>query len=121
MAVTATGADRLVVLVSGGDPLSDVPGRVGGRVGRRGVGAAPRCPLGLHGREAVVVEFEDVVGGGDQSPFAADGGSAAALEAFDPAVLHGVPRPDRASRKAGATCRTPSACDIAFLHNRCAS
>src|SRR3954454_11196845 len=39
----------------------------------------------------MVVEFEDVVGGGDQSPFAADGGSAAALEAFDRAVELDLP------------------------------
>src|SRR3954468_1256489 len=52
-------------------------------MGRAGV---PAVLLGRHGREAVVVELEDVVGGGDQSPFAADGGSAAAVEAFDRAV-----------------------------------
>src|SRR4051794_22812548 len=46
----------------------------------------PRRSLGRARGEAVVVKFEDVVGGGDQAPFAADGGSAAALEAFDRAV-----------------------------------
>jgi hypothetical protein len=32
------------------------------------------------------VELEQVVGGGDEPPFASAGGSAAALEAFDGAV-----------------------------------
>jgi hypothetical protein len=38
------------------------------------------------GGEAVVVELQQVVGRGDEPPFAAAGGSAAALEAFDRAV-----------------------------------
>src|SRR5215207_11546562 len=48
---------------------------------------AQPLPLGRGGCEAVVlVELEDVVGGGNHSPLAADGGSTAALEAFDRAV-----------------------------------
>src|SRR6185295_4687481 len=41
---------------------------------------------GGRGGEAVGVELEQVVGRCDESPFAAAGGSAAALEAFDRAV-----------------------------------
>lgn len=43
------------------------------------------------GGEAVVVELEQVVRGCDESPFAAAGGSAAALEAFDRAVELDLP------------------------------
>src|SRR6478672_7345476 len=51
-------------------------------------GAAGEPPLrsGCGGGELVVVELEQVVGRGDQPPFAARSGSAAALEAFDRAV-----------------------------------
>src|SRR4051812_25987276 len=50
--------------------------------------ASPGRPAlsGAGGRECVRVELEQVVGGGDQPPFRAGGGSAAALEALDPAV-----------------------------------
>jgi hypothetical protein len=54
--------------------------------------AAPPAGLGrrrrseCRGGESVVVELEQVVGGRDQSPLAAAGGAAAALEAFDRAV-----------------------------------
>src|SRR4051794_17392050 len=56
------------------------------RAPRDAAGCPARHSSGRGGREAVVVELEDVVGGGDHSPLAADGGSAAALEAFDRAV-----------------------------------
>src|SRR5688500_5349463 len=45
--------------------------------------AAPPPRSGCRGGEAVGVELEQVVGGRDQSPLAATGGSASALEAFD--------------------------------------
>src|SRR3954451_19836553 len=46
---------------------------------------------GCRGGESVLVELEDVVAGGDESPLAATGGSAAALEAFDRAVELDLP------------------------------
>jgi hypothetical protein len=45
-------------------------------------------PEGLSGGcERVAVELEQVVGGGDQAPFRADGGSASSVEAIDAAVV----------------------------------
>ena len=49
-------------------------------------GGAPAPASWCRGGEAVGVELEQVVGRRDESPFAAAGGSAAALEAFDRAV-----------------------------------
>src|SRR3954468_22756627 len=49
-------------------------------------GGAPPLPLGREGGGPVAVELEEVVGGGDQSPFRAAGRSAAALKALDLAV-----------------------------------
>ena len=37
-------------------------------------------------REVVLVQLQQVVGGGDQAPFGSAGGSAASLEAVDAAV-----------------------------------
>ncbi len=59
--------------------------------GRRGLTCLPRrrvaAPVVLSGgREAVSVEFEEVVGGGDQSPLGADGGSAASVKSAHAAV-----------------------------------
>src|ERR1700750_936778 len=48
--------------------------------------AEPPPRSGCCGGESVVVELEQVVGGRDQSPYAAAGGSSAALEAFGRAV-----------------------------------
>src|SRR5918995_4106273 len=46
-----------------------------------------RAPSG--GREGVAVELEEVVGGGDQSPFRADGAASSSSEAVQAAVeLH---------------------------------
>ena len=48
---------------------------------------AGRPPLG--GRERVAVEFEEVVGGGDQSSFRADGAASSSSEPVEAAVeLH---------------------------------
>src|SRR3954453_21955508 len=59
----------------------------GGRRAPRDGAGRPACrSSGRGGCEAGVGGLEDVVGGGDHSPLAADGGSAAALEAFDRAV-----------------------------------
>src|SRR3954469_22851990 len=59
----------------------------GKRRAPRDAAGRPACrSSGRGGCEAVVVELEDVVGGGDHSPLAANGGSTAALEAFDRAV-----------------------------------
>src|SRR3954447_596118 len=52
----------------------------GGRAGRRG------RVSGGDGAEAVVVELEEIVGGGDEPAFRPAGRSAAALEASDLAV-----------------------------------
>src|SRR3954453_12408071 len=57
-------------------PAAEPPPRAGCRGGAAGV-------VGL---EPVMVELQEGVGGGAQSPFAAAGGSAAALEAFGRAV-----------------------------------
>jgi len=48
------------------------------------------CASGRRGGAGVAPELEQVVGGGDQAPFRATGGSAAALEAVDAAVEFGV-------------------------------
>src|ERR1700693_3736835 len=53
--------------------------------GLGGRGGSGRC-----GGYSVAVELEQVVGGGDQAPLAADGVSAAALEAVGAAVVFGV-------------------------------
>src|SRR3954452_15028877 len=42
------------------------------------------------GRERVSVKLEEVVGGGDQPPFRADGGAASSLESIDAAVVLGL-------------------------------
>jgi hypothetical protein len=42
------------------------------------------------GRERVAVKLEEVVGGGDQAPFRADGGPASSLEAIDATVVLGL-------------------------------
>src|SRR5215207_2467455 len=43
-------------------------------------------PLGGRGRDLVLVELEQVVGGGDQPPFGPAGGSSSSLKAVDPTV-----------------------------------
>src|SRR5215217_3189220 len=48
--------------------------------------ARPAGRLGWHWRQGVAPELEEVVGGGDESPFGAGGVSAAAVEAVDAAV-----------------------------------
>ena len=53
------------------------------------VAAAPPFSGGLGG-DVVLVELEEVVGGGDQAPFGADGGSASSVEAGEAAVVFGV-------------------------------
>src|SRR5829696_9900548 len=65
------------------------------RTALRGVSSGGAAGLagaagGSGGRCGVFVELEEVVGGGDQSPFGADGGSASASEAVDAAVELGV-------------------------------
>jgi hypothetical protein len=52
------------------------------------------------------VELMEVVGGGDQAPLGPDGGSAASVEAVDPAVVLGVgeDRVRRAVRDVGRAC-----------------
>src|SRR6185312_17284292 len=56
------------------------------RSGEEGARGAAGRVLGRCGGDAVAVELEEVVGGGDQSPFRPAGGSPAALEASDLAV-----------------------------------
>lgn len=46
--------------------------------------------VALGGGGGVLVEFEEVVGGGDEAPFGACGGSAASGEARERAVVFGV-------------------------------
>src|SRR4051794_32868987 len=51
-------------------------------------GRAPRAPdLGCRGRQVVPVELQEVVGGGDETPFRADGRPAPAFEASGATVL----------------------------------
>src|SRR5262245_38670247 len=56
--------------------------------GAAGVAGGRSRPSG--GRERVAVKLEEVVGGGDQPPFRADGGAASSLEAIDATVVLGL-------------------------------
>jgi hypothetical protein len=53
-------------------------------------GQASGGPSGRHAGEVMLVQLEQVVGGHGQAPFGADGGSPAAVEPADAAVVFGV-------------------------------
>ena len=59
-------------------------------LGGEGVADRGGWLLGGRGRQLVAVELEEVVGGGDQPPFRAAGGSSSSLEAVDAPVELGV-------------------------------